>query len=714
MDSNINLLKINHSQSTALYLETIFANGFLQKIGKATRIQGNTFFLIDHILTKTEINVELSGTIISDISDHFINFVAVPCTKTRVTSDIKPKRNFSQFNLRRFKEALGLCTWNNTLSNNDVNNSYDNFWNDFHTLFELHFPLIKVKFNRNVHKKNNFMTKGLLISRATKNTLHKKAIINPTLYNEHYKKYRNIFNSLIRISKQKSTDENFRKHAKSPKRTWDLLKETTFGEKSFNNISEINANGELKSTPKDISEEFNNFFTNIGQSISNDVTPTSTNPESYINDFDSSKTKFNLGNTGQIHVMDIIKSFESKASLDIDGVSLKLIKFVAYEVSRPLSHIFNLSLEKGIFPENLKSSRTVPIFKCGDPKLCDNYRPISLVCTISKILEKMVHTNLINHLEINDLLYKHQYGFLKGRSTEQNLLHVVNFISNALNSGNFCIGIFLDLKKAFDVCSHSILLKKLKKLGVDGIALDWFTSYLSNRKQRVDINGHLSNEKFINISVLQGSILGPTLFLCYINDLFTVTNLATFLFADDTSCLAEHNNLPDLINFVNTELQKIANWFRSNKMAVNISKTKFFIFRIKGKKIDILDTHVLFNNNDINGHQDPKNIFKLERVFLENINPDHQTYKLLGVHFDEYLNFDKHSSYICAKLSRSLYCIKRVSNKLSKKSLLSLYYALIHPHLLYCINILSCTSKSNLLRIQKMQKKPSELLLKPK
>ena len=304
----------------------------------------------------------VSRTVISDISDHFINFVAVPCPKTRVTSDIKPKRNFSQFNLRRFKEALGLCTWNNTLSNNDVNNSYDNFWNDFHTLFELHFPLIKVKFNRNVHKKNNFMTNGLLISRATKNTLHKKAIINPTLYNEHYKKYRNIFNSLIRISKQKCTDENFRKHAKSPKRTWDLLKETTFGDKSFNNISEINANGELKSTPKDISEEFNNFFTNIGQSISNNVIPTLTNPESYINDFDPSKTKFNLGNTGQIHVMDIIKSFESKASLYIDGVSLKLIKFVAYEISCPLSHIFNLSLEKGIFPENLKSSRTVPIF----------------------------------------------------------------------------------------------------------------------------------------------------------------------------------------------------------------------------------------------------------------------------------------------------------------------------------------------------------------
>ena len=127
----------------------------------------------------------------------------------------------------------------------------------------------------------------------------------------------------------------------------------------------------------------------------------------------------------------------------------------------------------------------------------------------------MVHTNLINHLELNKLLYEHQYGFLRGRSTEQNLLQVVNYISNSLNSGNFCIGIFLDLKKAFDVCSHPILLKKLKKLGVEGTALDWFTSYLSNRKQKVDINGHFSGEKLINISVLQGSILGPTLFLCY-------------------------------------------------------------------------------------------------------------------------------------------------------------------------------------------------------
>ena len=143
-------------------------------------------------------------------------------------------------------------------------------------------------------------------------------------------------------------------------------------------------------------------------------------------------------------------------------------------------------------------------------------------------------------------------------------------------------------------------------------------------------------------------------------------------------------------------------------MYVNISKTKFILFRSKGKKIDLTDMPILFNNNDLNGPQEQKNIFKLERVFLDHANPEHQTYKLLCVHFDEYLNFDKHTSYICSKLARSIYCIKRASNKLSKKSLLSLYYALIHPHLFYCINILTVVVLPTLIcnTFKKCKKKP--------
>ena len=291
---------------------------------------------------------------------------------------------------------------------------------------------------------------------------------------------------------------------------------------------------------------------------------------------------------------DIIKAFEPKKSLDLDGISMELIKFVAHEISTgtPLAHIFNLSIGSGKFPSALKKSRTVPIFKGGDAELCDNYRPISLQSSISKILEKMVATQLISHLELNNLLYEHQYGFLRGKSTEHNLLHVTNEIGKALNEGNFCIGLFLDLRKAFDVCSHEILLMKLEKLGIKDKALEWFKSYLCNRVQHVDIEGNVSSPKNIDISVLQGSILGPILFLCYINDLPNATELLTFLFADDTSGLIFGKNLQELVQRMNSEINKLANWFRANKMAVNISKTKYIIFHTKGKSFT-------FNNNSI-------------------------------------------------------------------------------------------------------------------
>ena len=213
-----------------------------------------------------------------------------------------------------------------------------------------------------------------------------------------------------------------------------------------------------------------------------------------------------------------------------------------------------MSLSTGIFPSKLKTSRSVPIFKTGRADLCDNYRPISLLSTLSKILEKIVSIQLVNHLELNKLIYKHQYGFQRNKSTEHHLIHLSNFVSNAINENKYCIGVFLDLKKAIDVCSHSILIKKFKKLGISGTPLKWFKSYLSNRKQCVEVNGKTSNEKDISISVLQGSILGPILFLCYINDLPGSTLLYTLLFADDTACLASGNNLPELINFINTEL----------------------------------------------------------------------------------------------------------------------------------------------------------------
>jgi hypothetical protein len=414
-----------------------------------------------------------------------------------------------------------------------------------------------------------------------------------------------------------------------------------------------------------------------------------------------------LQNTTLEHVHKTIKNFKPKNSSDAQGVSTKMIKFIGNEISVPLAHIFNLSLSNGVFPSKLKLCRVVPIFKAGNNMECDNYRPISLLSSVSKILEKIVAEKLVHHLTSNDLLYVHQYGFLPKKSTEHNLLHVVNYISQALNDGKYCIGVFLDLKKAFDVCSHPILLKKLEKMGVRGTALNWFKNYLAGRSQYVDINGTKSEALSLEISVIQGSILGPILFLCYINDFFSATSLFSLLFADDTICLGSGKKLDDLTAYVNSELKKVANWFRSNKMAVNTSKTKFIVFRTRGKRIDPRDCKLLFNTNEIGKTEDPNRIFEIKRIHNEG---DEKSYKALGILLDEYLSFDEHISHLCAKISKSLYCINRLKNFVTKKSLKMLYDAMIHSHIVYCINVYGCANSTSLNRLKIKQKEAVRII----
>ena len=217
LDANINLLKINNCQNATRYLETIYSNGFLQKIGKATRIHGEQYSLIDHIMYKTCIECK-SGTILTDFSDHFTNFIAIPLKQVKSANEFRFSRNFSINNMQKFKDTLSNLRWQNVLNCKEVNKSFECFWNDFHALFELHFPLKKTKLNRNIHKIHNYMTKGLLISRNNKLTLHKKALANPNLFYNSYKLYRNVFNRIIRANKQMYLDDNFKEYQKNQKK----------------------------------------------------------------------------------------------------------------------------------------------------------------------------------------------------------------------------------------------------------------------------------------------------------------------------------------------------------------------------------------------------------------------------------------------------------------------------------------------------------------
>jgi hypothetical protein len=705
IDSNIDLLSLRHPNA-ANYLNLIIEKSFLQGTIKATRMQNNSKSLIDHILFNKHCNKFCTGTLISDISDHFFTFI-VPPDRLKNPSFVHKsvlERNFSAQNLNNFKLDLAGADWTHVLNSREVDDAYDKFWNIYTEYHNTNFPLIRKRFNKNYHRRQNFMTAGLLVSRTSKNNLHKTAITYPTQENiQRYKNFKTLYFRVLRAAKKLYFKTKINENLGNPKKTWDTLNEILGKVKKSETISQLNINDATELDPSKIANHFNAFFTSIGTKIANDIQDVDKQPEDYMN-YGRIPPEMQLGNTTPEHVLKIIKKFKIKHSKDIFGISTKMVKLIGPEIANPLSHIFNISLESGTFPNKLKQCRVIPIFKSGNHLDCDNYRPISLLSSISKVLEKIVSEKLLRHLTENDLLYVHQYGFIPKKSAEHNLLHIINYVSAALNDGNFCIGVFLDLKKAFDVCSHSILLKKLSKMGINNTALRWFTNYLSGRSQRVDINGNLSDELGLDISVIQGSILGPILFLCYINDFYTATSLFSVLFADDTTCLSKGKNLNELIIYVNNELQKIANWFRANKMAVNTSKTKFIVFRTRGKVIDPNECRLLFNNNELGKPTDPNLITQIDRIHNEG---QEKHFKLLGVLFDEYLSFEAHISHLCTKISKSLFCINRIKNFVNTDSLKQLYYAMIHSHLSYCINVYSC---ANTTAIQKLRLKQKEAI----
>ena len=553
------------------------------------------------------------------------------------------------------------------------------------------------------------MTAGLLKSRQTKLQLLKLKVKTPSAENKSkYSKFRNIYNHLLRIMKVNYFEEKLEKTQKNPKATWKVLNEAINRNKSKSeNIEEVKFNNSTVNDNIQIANSFNTFFSEIAGQIRKNIEPTEIKPESYIPE--NNPEEFNLGLFGPEYVKNIIASLESKTSLDIFNLNTKVIKAVASNISVPLSHIFKLSFETGLVPSKLKISRTVPIFKSGQPDNLSNYRPISCLPILSKILEKIVTKNLYHFLSSNNLIYKYQFGFQSGNSSVHALLHVINFISDAFNKGEFAIGVFLDFQKAFDLVDHNILLMKLEKLGVRGVALNWFKNYLKDRKQFVMVNGVLSSfSKLINISVLQGSILGPLLFLCFINDFHKSNNLFNIHFADDTSCLVKGNNIVELSNIVNSEIQKIGVWLRSNKLSINSSKTKVIIFHPKGKTVE--NVNFVFNNNEPGKPEKQELISPLERI--TNHSKPYPAYKLLGVYLDENLNFNYQTNITLKKISRSLFSLRQAKNILNSKALKSLYYALIHPHFLYCLPVVSCTNAQNIHALTQLQKKCIRIISK--
>ena len=447
-------------------------------------------------------------------------------------------------------------------------------------------------------------------------------------------------------------------------------------------ISQLTADGETIQDPQKMANVFNNFFVNVSTQVSSEIPRTKKSPLDYLKN--RNMNSFFISPVTHSEIEDIIISLKNGKSTGPFSIPVKLLKLVKSDISRPLACIFNESITLGTFPDKLKWARVIPIYKKGAHNEPSNYRPISLLSVFGKLFEKLMFKRLYEYLDNLNTFYPLQFGFREKHSTNHALISMTESIKSTIDNGDYGCGVFIDLKKAFDTVNHSILLKKMEHYGIRGIALNWFTSYLSNRKQYVSVNGHISEYLNISCGVPQGSVLGPLLFLIYINDLPNATrHLRFYLFADDTNIYFEAKDLETLQKIMKRELRHVKKWLEANKLALNVEKTNFVVFHSPAKKLTELV------------------ILKFGRKKITRASH----LKFLGVLLDETLSWRSHLVELSRRLARSVSIFYKLRHYVPLDTLISIYYALFYPFLTYGIVVWGATYENLLKPVLISQKK---------
>jgi hypothetical protein len=505
---------------------------------------------------------------------------------------------------------------------------------------------------KKTRKKNDkpWITPAIRTSIAEKDRLYTLSLKCPNAYTrEKYRSFRNRLTSVIRVCEKSYASDQISLYTTSLKKQWEVIN-CLIERRGKRNLPHSmifpDSPDDNVSAPDLIASKLNEFFVNSGSLAIGNNTPSATDPLTFLPSHDSLHSMFASPGT-RPELLKIMTDLKDSAA-GIDGVKPKAIKAAKLELLSPLFHLVNLSLKNGVFPDGLKRAVITPVFKKGRINLASNYRPISILNVVSKILEKVMYKRLISFLSVTNILSDKQFGFRKGYSTEMAVTEAISTITKNLNNRSRTININMDLSKAFDTIDHAILCSKLSRYGVKGRCLDWLSSYLSNRTQQVRYLNALSPSRPIIRGVPQGSNLGPLLFLIYVNDIHNVSDACELvMYADDCNVFFSFDRsvpLPQVTEQVNSSLALISDWFSSNFLALNVSKTNYLVFNGR-KQVSI--PGIAINNSP------------LSQVSQANF---------LGILVDDRLSWRPHIDLTNSKLSRSIGVLRKVSNFFSKKN----------------------------------------------
>lgn len=659
-DFNIDLLHVDNNPNASSFIDILYGNNLSPTVHWPTRITFNTVSLIDNIFTNSNCNLN-SGIILSDLSDHFPVFCVLDIdfkydlNKTKSEKFVS-RRLTTKKHINNLNSHLRAISWNFITEHSNINDDYDAFIDIFCKNFEKSCPEQVFKIP-DTYKAQPWMTKGLIQCCQTRNIMYTKAL-NGQLSFHTYKTYRNKLNCLLRNRRAQYYADFASKHKKNSKALWSIINNQT--------------SKQTKSSQLDIEPNvLNNFFAKLGTKATANIKP--------INHY-SKYLKMPVCNAMFIYpvslseLLSTVKSLPSKLSSGYDKIPLKIIKNVIYSVADPLLKIINKSFCNGVFPDALKIAKIIPLFKGGDSKDPVNYRPISVLPSFSKIFEKLMHARLTSFLLQNNSLDKSQHGFRKNYSTCSAIADVTNYITEALDKKLVAIALFVDVSKAFDSLNHNILLHKLDYYGVRGVVLNWFKSYLTSRYHYTVINNSRSLCSVMESGIPQGSILGPLLYIIYVNDIFNVhSNVKCVLYADDTVLIVRDKDVNNLFKRCSQLFALYSVWFTDNKLALNAKKTNYVIFSIGLKFGGVYD----------NLHFDIHDVKKVDFV------------KYVGIIIDCHLSWKEHINSVNDKIVKG-YALLKKCFYLPKNCLLTMYYSFIYPYLIYGIEFWGCACQSYL------------------
>ena len=685
-DFNIDLLHFEQHDDTKHYLESMSSFGFLPVITRPTRITQTSASLIDHIFVLNRSTQHTAGIIINDLSDHYPTFYIDKCKTQKLTSLPYKSRKINEATIPGFSKLLKDTQWQDVMLDNEPESAFCTFFSKIEAARDLAFPEIWIYPKTNKLPQSVWMTSGLLISCKTKSKLFSKKCKNPSPENcLKFRTFNSIYNKLRRAAKKVYYSQCFSECKDDLKQTWNLIREVASKKKQKDTLPDwFRVNNTVIRDSQEIANQFNAFFTEAGPKLANEI-PKSSIP---FTDFlgKPNTSHFQFSSVSEIRILDFVKGLKSKWSCGVDGISNNLLKIIIPYILQPLKYLINLSLQTGFVPPQV--GKIVPIFKDTDCHDFNFYRPICLLTSIWKLVERIVSFQLYGFLDKYDILYKHQYGFRAKHNTSQPLLHFTENIFLSLNENKFNISIFIDLKKAFETVNFDILLRKMQHYGVKNIELLWFKNYLTNRSQFCSVNSKESAKCQVKCGIPQGSVLGPLLFLIFVNDLPNATNFFSLLFADDCTFQLSGSDPNYLITRANFELNKAQTWFQANKLTLNIKKTKYILFKNKGVHVHYND--LMIGNNII------------DRV---GESCKDKSFRFLGHWVDENLTWKYHLDKLQRKLISANYALSTCKYSVPLRIRKMIYTSLFESHLHFGSVIYGSCEPKLLTNIENIQKR---------